>query len=201
MKEHVTCELEASIKGWPTLYTVPAHRDPLDPRNWIPLRQDRNIICVGMHDAVHNLLLRNFEDWQPTTVVLGFGGDFDQPADPEATPPTNQGARIAPAFSDTYVRKPLFRAPIVEVKPSELTSERRAHYIALVRPNDANTDPSDPDRPYIDEFGLESNNGVLLAHYVNVEDPDTQLAEKNAKSDLEWLVVDWEVEFVGVQPS
>ena len=193
--------MTAQIRGIPALYSVPAHLDPEDPTNWIPLRQSRNIICIGMHDCVHNLLLRNFEDWQPTTVVLGYGGDYDQPADPDTTPPANQGSRQAPVFTDTYVRKVLYRAPIVQVKPDELVSERRTHYISIVRPDDSITDTGDPEKPHIDEFGLEAANGTLLAHFVTPEDPDSGLAEKYAKSSLEWLVIDWEIEYVGATPA
>lgn len=189
------------VRGAPSLYSVQAHRDPTDPNNWIPLMQSWNTICVGMYDCVHNLLLRNFEDWQPTSIVLGFGGDYDQPEDPDTTPPADQGVKQEPAYTDAYVRKELFRAAIVQAQPSELTGEHRVHYIAIIRPDDALTDPDDPDRPYINEFGLEAYNGTLLAHFVTAEDLDTGRAEQYAKSNLEWLVIDWEIEFVGSVPA
>lgn len=189
----------AVIAGYPSIYAVPLGLNPMNPEHRRLVHAGQNIICVGMYDAALNYLLRNFEDWQATSIVLGFGGDYNQPDDPDDV--ADQGSRQPAAHTDTYVRKVLYRAPIVQVTESPLAEERRMHYIAIVRPDEALTDVGDPDAPFINEFGLEAYNGTLLAHYVTPADPDTNRAEQYAKSDVEWLVIDWEIEFVGSVPA
>lgn len=170
--------------------------DPDDRSTWTLLVGGKNVICTGMWDSVHNLLLRNFSDWMPTEVSVGFGGDYDQPADPVATPPSDTGARVAALFSDTYVRKPIQSIPILQVTDPAVPSEYHARYIALVSPDGLTTDIGDPLRPYINELGLMASNGTLLAHYITPDDGGGN-ATQFSKTDLEWLVVEWEIEFIG----
>lgn len=184
-------KLTSVILGRPSIYSVPACVDPTDTNNWKLLHQGQNTICTGMYQAMTNLLMRNFDDWQPTTVVTGFGGDWDQAAT------ANQGSRQPPAFTDILVRKPIFYAPIVQVTP---TTANRFYYVAIIRPDDGNTDAGDPTRPYINELGLLAHNGTLLAHYVTPVTGSGSTATQYAKSNIEWLVIRWELEFSGGLP-
>jgi hypothetical protein len=189
------------IRGTPSLYTVPANADPWDISARQLVHQGTNTVCFGLYDAMLQYLLRNVDDWAPTSIVLGFGGDYDQPEDPDTTAPSDQGVRVPPTHSDAYVRKPFFSAAIQQTKEGIPTTERRAVYVAVIRPDDANTDPEDEDRPFIDELGLEARNGTLLAHYITSPDLTTVgETQKFAKSSLQWLVIEWTLEFIGVEP-
>ena len=181
----------ATVVGRPSIYSVPVGVDPSDANNWQEIHAGVNTICVGMYDSMHNMLMRNFDDWQPTTITTGFGGDWDQAAT------ANQGSRQPPAFTDAAVRKPIYRAPIVQVVPG---LDRRLCYIAIVRPEDGNTDIADATKPYINELGLLANNGTRLAHYVTPIATGQVYATRYAKSQVEWLVIKWEIEFAGVAP-
>lgn len=182
-----------SFRGRPRIYKCST---PSDPQTWELLEEGPNIVCDGMYDAVHNLLLRNFTEWSPTEISVGFGGDYSQPDDPVGSPPSDTGARVAPLASDTYVRKPIQSIPILQVTDPAVPSSTRATYIALVDPDGLTTDVGDPDKPYINELGLLAANGTLLAHYVTAADGGGN-ATQYTKTDLEWFVVEWEIEFVG----
>ena len=179
--------VKPTVRGRPSIFTVPAGVDPRDTANWTLVHQGQNVICAGMYQAMTQLLMRNFDDWQATTIALGFGGNYNEDG-------VDQGSRQPPAFTDTAMRKSFFEAPIVQVAPS---IEDRFYYIAIIRPEDGNTDNEDL-RPYIDELGLLAANGTLLAHYITPADPlDATIATQYAKSTVEWLVIRWEIEFAG----
>jgi len=186
------------LRGRPTLYTVPQGADPYDATARRLLQTGRNTICYGFYDAMQRYLLRDFDAWSPTGLVLGYGGDYDQPDDPDTTAPSDQGARIAPAVTDAYVRKVFYRGAVQQAKEGSPTTDRRVVYVAVVKPSDGVTDVDDVTRPYLNEIGLEARNGVLLAHYVTDVDPDTGRAQRFAKAAYQWLVCEWEIEFVGV---
>lgn len=163
-----------------------------------PVVDSGNVVCVGFYDCLQNLLMRNFEDWQPTSITVGYGGDYDQPADPDATPPTDQGERVAPLFTDTYVRKSITSIPIVQVLEGDIITERRFTYVAIARPYEAVTSDSTPTKPFINEFGLKAYNDTLLAHYVTPADDDDR-AERFQKSSVTWMVIKWEIKFSEVE--
>lgn len=191
--------LRSAVRPWfrgrPSVWVVPAAGDPRDAAQRRLLLAGRNVVCYGMYDAFQQLLLRNFDDWQPATIALGFGGDFSQ-----TVPAVDQGARVEPLHGDDVMRKQFYAAPLVESRADPVTTERKIHYVAVVRPEEANTDLDDVDAPYLNEFGLLAANGTLLAHFVPPTDGVSPLAGRYAKSSLEWLVVDWEIEVIGVEP-
>lgn len=184
-------KIESSITGRPSLFSASSCVDPLDTNNWTLIHEGKNTICSGMYQSVTNLLMRNFDDWQPTTIVTGYGGDWDQAVT------ANQGSRQPPDFTDTIVRKPLFYAPIVQVLPS---APGRFYYVAIIRPADGTTDLLDPARPYINELGLLAHNGTLLAHYVTPLAAGGSIATRYSKSNVAWLIIRWELEFAGATP-
>jgi len=185
------------LRGSPAVYGVPADGDPHDPAQRRLLVAGQNTICYGMYDAVQRFLLRDFDAWAPANLVLGFGGDYDQPEDPVTTPPTDQGTRIGPAHSDAYMRKPFYAGPIQQVRVGTPTTDRRVVYVAVVAPDYGVTDEDDVDRPYLNELGITARNGTLLAHYIPESGVVDGRAERYAKSSAMWLVVEWTVEFVG----
>lgn len=162
----------------------------------VPVVDSGNVVCDGFYDCVQNLLMRNFEDWQPTNITVGYGGDYNQPVDPDATPPVDQGERVAAVATDTYVRKEITSIPLVQVKEGPIIAERRFTYVAIARPFEAVTDPTDEERPFINEFGLRAFNGTLLAHYITPEGSDGR-AERFQKSSVTWMVINWEIKFTG----
>lgn len=185
--------------GRPALFVAPADADPFDPAARTPLAAGRNVVCFGMYDAIqHGFMLRSFDAWAPASIALGFGGDYDQPDDPDATAPTDQGRRVDPQYSDAYVRKQFHVAAVRQVREGLPTSDRRAVFVAVIRPDDGTTDAEDAARPFLNEFGLLSRNGTLLAHFVPEADPDTGRARRYAKSSALWLVIEWTVELVGM---
>jgi hypothetical protein len=76
-----------------------------------------------------------------------------------------------------------------------MIEERRIHYSSILAPEDGVTSSDNPSRPFIDELGIEAANGVLLAHYVSDADANGRTI-KQVKTNLEWLVIDWEIQFV-----
>lgn len=188
-------KMPLKMEGRPSVFTVPACADPLDTANWSPLIEGKNIVCVGMYDSMLHMLLRDFDDWQPASMAIGSGGDLSLSAGSYIATPTRQ----PPTHSDTAMRRQNFVAPIVQVIPGN-TVTRTAVYVAIVRPDDANT--GSVEAPYINELGLLATNGTLLAHYVTPEDLTnaTRPSLKYAKSNLQWLVIKWEIEFTGVEP-
>lgn len=184
--------LRGEFRGKPSLYTC---TDPDDRSTWTLLHEGHNVVCTGMYDSMQNLLLRNFTDWMASEVSVGFGGDYNQPADPVASPPADTSARVPALFADTYVRKPMQSIPILQVTDPATPSELHAKYVAMVDPDGFTTDTGDPLRPYINELGLMAANGTLLAHYITPL--DGLVATRFTKTDLEWLVVEWDIEFIG----
>ena len=182
-------------RGTVRVYRVPAAGDPSDRSQWRGADGGRNVVCYGMYDALQQLLLRNFDDWQPASIALGYGGDYSQ-----TVPAADQGARVAPLHADDFMRKQFYAVPLVRAEADPVLTERKAHFVAIARPEEAVTDPDDSDAPYLNEFGLLAENGALLAHYVPPTDGVSPVAARYAKSPFEWLVVDWEIELIGVEP-
>lgn len=174
--------------GKPRIYSVPSNLDPTIKENWIPKFGGNNMVCVGMHDTVQRLLMRDFELWQPARIALGYGGEYTQLG-------SYTGLRQAPAYQDRAMRKTIMTTPLVQITQSGMTEERRIHYSSILEPLEGVTDPENPDRPFIDELGIEAANGVLLAHYVSDSDASGRTL-KQVKTNLEWLVIDWEIQFV-----
>ena len=195
MKSKVKSVVGYRCEGRPTLWSAPAGADITDRNNWRLLYSGKNTICVGMYESLFHLMRRDFDDWQPASIALGYGGDYSQ-----TSVPADIGSRVAPAYTDDSVRKSYYVAPIVEVKEDPVITEKKVHYIAIVRPESGNTDPDDVSVPYLNEFGLLANNGTLLAHYITAADGVTGRAIQYAKSELEWLIIDWEIELIGVEP-
>lgn len=189
MKAHD--KISGQLAGIPTVYVA---ADAADRSSWVKMFGGRNVVCDGMHTALHRLLLRDFVDWAPASVSIGYGGEYSQPADPNTTPPAPTGARVAPASTDTYVRKAILDAPILQAEDPGVVGAKRAKYTAIVAPDALTTGATD--RPFIDELGLVAANGTLLAHYVTPADGSGNTT-KFSKTSLEWLIIEWEIDYVG----
>lgn len=174
--------------GKPKVWSVPAHLDPSVKENRTLKFGGDNIVCVGMHDTVQRLLMRDFELWQPARIAIGCGGEFNEFGG-------FAGSRQAPTYTDSKMRRPIMTTPLVQITQSGMVEERRIHYSAILSPEEGVTSAGDPIRPFIDELGIEAANGVLLAHYVSDSDENGRTI-KQVKTNLEWLVIDWEIQFV-----
>ncbi len=196
------------IRGRPTVFSVPAYvngfevTDPVDSR-WESKRkavlEGENLICTGMFSAIQNLMARDIDNWQAVSVAVGFGGDYTQPATRDASV-SDTGQRVAAAFTDAYMRKPLYTAAIRLADVSAVLTEYRWIYTATLAPFGSDTDIGDPLKPYINEFGLLAANGTLLAHFIPPA-ADDGTTVRRAKTDLEWWVIQWVVEFLGTTTS
>lgn len=205
MRTSLSSVFSGKLRGRPTLSVVPAVidgvrvTDPTDSR-WeshkTVVMTGSNIICEGMYSAIQGMMCRDFDDWQATSIQVGYGGDYSQPPDPTSPLPSDQGERVPPAFTDAYVRKPLFTAAIRLAAPSAVVGEYRWTFTATLSPFEGETDVGEPTRPFINEFGLLAANGTLLAHFIPPADGGG-LAERRSKTDLEWWVIQWDVEFIG----
>lgn len=190
----ITDNVSLKAQGRVKVYAV---ADLAELEHASPVVDSGNVVCSGFYDCVQRLLMRDFEDWQPTNITIGYGGDYNQPTDPVATPPSDQGERVAALNTDTYVRKEITSIPLVQVTEGDIISERRFTYVAIARPFEAVTDEEDATKPFINEFGLKAYNDTLLAHYITPEDV-TGRAERFQKSSVTWLVINWEIKFSGV---
>jgi len=195
------------ITGRPSIYSIPVQPGVTEDSVLAPSLQHTrqlvfsgpNLVCTGLYSAIQGLMSRNVSEWQAASVQVGYGGDYDQPADPDNQSPADQGERIGPVFTDAYVRKPIFSAPIRLATSSDVLSSYRWSYSAVISPFEALTDIGEPTHPFINEFGLLAANGELLAHFIPAAD-DLGRAERRQKSDLEWWVIVWDLEFVGSVP-
>jgi hypothetical protein len=67
----------SKTSGKPKVWSVPAHLDPRVKENRTLKFGGNNIVCVGMHDTVQRLLMRDFELWQPARISIGCGGEYN----------------------------------------------------------------------------------------------------------------------------
>lgn len=142
------------------------------------LFQGDNLVVTSAQSIIVGLLKRDFANFTPHYITIGDGGDLEQVAK------IDSGARVAPADTDTEVRRVITKLPIVQV---ENTSETSWTYVAVASKGEAVT-------PALNELGLEAANGTLMSHYVTPSNGDGR-ATTYPKVSGEFLVIRWTLEF------
>lgn len=137
-----------------------------------------NLVVADAQSVIVGLLKREFASYAPHYIVLGDGGDLEQVAK------IDSGARVAPATTDTEMRRVITRLPIVQV---ESTSDTSWTYVAVAGKADAVT-------PALNELGLEASNNTLISHYITPS-ADSGRATTYPKVAGEFLVIRWTLEF------
>lgn len=137
----------------------------------------KNLIVSSASNIILGLLRRNFSDFEPRYITIGSGGDLEQVSGADS------GTRVAPAVSDTAVRRVVARIPIVMVQTDSADS---ITFIGIAKPHEALSGS-------INEFGIESSNLTLFSHFITQPEVGETRARKYPKSSLEYLVVRWTI--------
>lgn len=136
---------------------------------------DHNLICDDVKKIILGLFGRDLDNKMISYISIGTGGDLN--------PATllDTGARVAPQPQEDKMRAELYRAYIANVETDEVNLENI--YTALAPPEEAISAD-------INEFGLFSEDGTMMAHFVT--DPAMSgRAKTYNKTALLYLVVRW----------
>lgn len=137
--------------------------------------RDRNLIADDAEKIILGLFGRDIDNKMISYISVGTGGDLN--------PVTllDTGARVAPLPEEESMRREIHREALANVETDE--ENLKNIYTAVVKPEDSIS--SD-----INEFGLFSQDGTMLAHFVT--DPDLSgRAKKYDKTALLYLVIRW----------
>lgn len=167
--------LQGSLEVW----TIPAGAEPDLDNLGEPTWQAKNLVVNSASDVIVGLLRGKVEDFLPSYISVGAGGDLNQ------TTGTDTGGRVGPQVEDTSMRSTVARIPIATTEDGNLTNEWA--YVAVARPHEAIS-------PMLNEFGVESANGTLISHYVTAADSSGR-ATRYCKTSLEYLVIRWTYSF------
>lgn len=143
---------------------VVAHRSP-------------NLVCDAAVDMLLGLFAGEFDSKAIAYIAVGTGGDLN--------PATllDTGARVAPQEGETQVRREIFRGPIGHVEKNDVTKE--ATFTSVAKPESANSDE-------INELGLLTLDGTMVAHYVTPADLSGR-ATRYTKDALLNMVTRWRI--------
>lgn len=169
----------SGLKGRLEVWSVPYDQELELEGLGIPDWQADNLVVNSASDVIVGLLRGQVEDFLPSYISVGSGGDLDQNTG------SDTGARVAPAVEDTSMRSTVARIPISTTEDGNLTNEWA--YVAVARPHEAIS-------PMLNEFGVESANGTLISHYVSAAD-ESGRATRYCKTSLEYLVIRWTYSF------
>ena len=145
----------------------------------VPDWQADNLVVNSAADVVVGLLRGKIEDFMPSYISVGSGGDLAQATN------LDTGSRVGPAVTDMAMRSTVARIPITTTEDGAFTNEWS--YVAVARPHEAIS-------PLLNEFGVESANGTLISHFIAPEDT-TGRATRYCKTSLEYLVIRWTYTF------
>ena len=116
-------------------------------------------------------------DYAPTFVDVGIGGNYDLTGH-------DTGNRVAPDPTETEVRKRIFRARIIT---AEVIGGEKIKYTAVAEPHECISSN-------INELGLISSNGTMIAHWVGPETgPSPSPATTYSKSGYITVYFEWEL--------
>jgi hypothetical protein len=174
---HQNDSVSAALRGRVRVYTCPADCDPEARDLGEPILDAPNLVVNGAAKALAKMMQRSFSEFMPRFITLGSGGDLEQLSK------VDTGARVAPAVTDEDIREVIARLSITLVEP-DLTVDNAWTYTAIARPVEALS-------ALINEFGVESENGTLISHFITATPPGDVRSEKFSKSSLEYLVVRW----------
>lgn len=175
--QKIESDFGVRLRGQVSLYKVPGHIPEHLASQYLndPVFEGKNLVVTGAQVALARMLRGETNDYVPSYISIGGGGDFDQDTK------LDTGGRVSPALADTSMRQVSYRIPIVATEDG--ATENSWCYVAVARPHEAIT-------PLINEFGLESRNGTLLAHFVTEAETDGR-AKQYCKTSVEYLVVRW----------
>lgn len=143
----------------------------------LEVREFKNSTTDASKAVVRGLLASDFENKMIDTISVGDGGDL------EIAPPHNDtGQRVGPDPSETEMRSVIENLSIQIV--SEVTNGVK--YTALAKVEQANSDD-------INEFGLLTRDGTLVAHFVTEEVSPGGRARKYPKKSWMYLAIRWTV--------
>lgn len=168
----------AVLRGRVSAYTVPGHI----PESLVldyeatPVFEGKNMVVAGAQGVVAALLRGDVDNKLPSYISIGSGGDLDQDTR------IDTGSRVAPKVTDTGLRRTSYRIPIVTTEDG--ASDVNWKFVAVARPHEALS-------PVLNEFGVETEDGTLISHYVTAAAPDGR-ATQYCKTSLEYLVIKWE---------
>lgn len=172
----------AELKGSFTIWSVPADVPYEEVLNNLgtPILDAQNLVVNSALTVLVQLMRGNTNDYVPAYITIGSGGDLNQ------TTRLNTGSRVAASITDTYVRMPVARIPIVLTEDAAETNSW--YYVAVARPHEALA-------PIINELGVETRNGTLVSHYITDSDPTLAgRAQRYVKTSLEYLIIRWKYE-------
>ena len=137
--------------------------------------REHNLVCNDTQKILLGLFGRDLDNKMISYISIGTGGDVN-PATHLDT-----GARVGPQPGEEEMRVELHREYIANVETDEIALKNI--YTAVAKPEDAISND-------INEFGLFSNDGTMMAHFVT--DPDIGgRAKKYQKTALLYLVIRW----------
>jgi len=172
----------AALKGSFTMWSVPATvpYDEVLANLGEPILDAKNLVVNSALTVLVQLMRGNTNDYVPAYITIGNGGDLNQ------TSKLHMGIRVPAAITDTYVRMPVARIPIVLTE--DATTTNSWYYVAVARPHEALA-------PVINELGVETRNGTLVSHYITDSDPSLGgRATRYVKTALEYLIIRWKYE-------
>lgn len=139
----------------------------------------KNLVVNSAVDVVVGLLRGKVEEFLPSYITVGSGGDLDP------TSGLDTGVRVGPAVTDTVVRKTVARIPITSTEDGAFSNAWS--YVAVARPHEAIS-------PLLNEFAVESADGTLISHFVSEADSSGR-STRYCKTSLEYLVIKWSYTF------
>jgi hypothetical protein len=137
-----------------------------------------NLICDSAVDIILGLFSRDLDGKMISKISVGTGGDLD----PDTHMDT--GARVGPREDEEHMRQSIFDCPIANVESDLINHE--IVFTAVAKQEEANS-------AVINEFGLLSEDGTMLAHFVTEADPLTGRAKRYNKTPLLYMVVRWTI--------
>ena len=137
--------------------------------------REHNLICDDVKKIILGLFGRDLDNKMISYISIGTGGDLN-PATGLDT-----GARVAPQPQEDEMRREIHRQYIANVESDEVNLKNI--YTAAVSPENAISND-------INEFGLFSEDGTMMAHFVT--DPAVSgRAKTYQKTALLYLVIRW----------
>ena len=137
--------------------------------------REHNLVCDNTQKILLGLFGRDLDNKMISYISIGTGGDVN-PATHLDT-----GARVAPQPGEDEMRVEIHREFIANVETDEVNLKNI--YTAVARPEDAISND-------VNELGLFSNDGTMMAHFVTEPDISGR-AKKYQKTALLYLVIRW----------
>ena len=178
MEANLQDTFNSLLQGRVSVFRVPAEVEYKDvlAHYGTPLFSGNNVVVENSKTILQNLLRGKIQDYLPSFISIGDGGDSTQAAG------IDTGTRVAPDVADATMRSTVARIPIIQ---TIYVDSDTWEYVAVARPNEALAS-------IINEFGVEAANGSLLAHFVTDPDATTGRATRYIKTSLEYLVIRWQ---------